>query len=227
MTTPRAAEIWRKVLDARLQDLHTALPCEIVSFDTTAQTAVLQPLIKSVTRDIDNREIEESYPQLVDVPICWPRAGGFVITYPLAAGDIVTALFHEADLGRFLETGAESRALMLERHALSGVVALPFGPYPYASTIGETIDGLVLGADGGAVIRIKDDGTVQIGASGSAMQAIALAEDVKAQLQVIVDAISGGVPVAQDGGENLQATIVAALSDPVPSVGSTKAEVEE
>jgi hypothetical protein len=201
MTIPRTAALWRKVLDTRLQQLHTALPCEVVSFDSTAQTVVCQPLIKSVEIDFDGNEIVESYPRLRDVPISWPRAGGFVIVFPLEAGDIVTVLFHEQDLGTFLETGTEDRALILDRHGLSGAVALPQGPYPYADTVGETVDGLVAGYDGGAVLRIKDDGSIELGASAAAKKAVArkddpvgAATDMFTWMTQVASAINGLVP---------------------------------
>jgi hypothetical protein len=224
---PRDADLWRFVLDHRLLDVHTCMPAEVKSFDATAQTATLQPLIKHVVIGIDGTEIIESYPELRAVPVLYPRAGGYVIAWPLSVGDPVLVLFSEWAIGNYREKGREDHPILIDRHGLSGAVALPIGPYKASDTISETIDALMIGYDGGAVIRIADDGTIRIGATAGDVQPAALAENVTDALQAIVDAIKGGVPTPQDGGAGLQATIVAALPDPVSGLGSTKVEVEE
>jgi len=227
MTPPRQAELWRLILNSRLLDVHTAMPGKVVSFDASAQTIVVQPLIKNVVKAPDGTETIESYPEIRSVPVLYPRAGGFIIAWPLAADDAVTILFNEWSIDQYLEKGTEDHPVDLDRHKFSGAVALPMGPYKASNTISETIDALMIGEDGGAIIRIADDGTIRIASTAAAVQAVALADDVEAQLQVIVDAITNGVPTPNDGGAGLQATIVAALTDPVGAVGSTKVEVEE
>lgn len=226
----RDAELWRTILDHRLLDVHTAMPAEVKSFDPAAQTVDVQPLIKHVVQALDGTETVESYPELRAVPVQYPRAGGFVLCWPLIAGDPVTILFHEWSLDNYLEKGREDHPIDIGRHgagARAGAVALPIGPYQASATISETIDALLIGEDGGAVIRVGDDGTVRIGATAAAVQAVALADNVEAQLQAIVDAITNGVPVAMDGGAALQASIVAGLAGVPGSVGSTKVEAEE
>lgn len=227
MTPPRNAELWRMVLDARLADVHTAIPAKVVKFDATAQTVDVQPLVKHVYTNVEGDDIVESYPQIRAVPVQYPRAGGFVLAWPLSVGDPVTILCHEWSLDTYREKGTEDRPHDTRRHSFQGAVALPVGPYKASDTISETIDALYIGEDGGAVIRIASDGTVRIGATAGSVQSVALADEVEAQLQAIVDAISGAAVVAGDGGATFKTNIVAALSGVPGSVGSSKVEVEE
>ena len=66
---------------------------------------------------------------------------------------------------------------------------------------------------------------IALGAENPA-EFVALATKVLNELQTIVSAIVGGVPVAMDGGAALQTTIVAALNNPVPSIAATKVKAE-
>jgi hypothetical protein len=226
-------------MDSRLQDLHTAMPCEVRKFDATKQTVDVQPLIKNVVVDGTGSEIVERYPLIRSVPVCWPRCGDFVVVFPLAVGDVVTVVFHEWSIDRYLESGREEAPADLERHGLSGAAAYPGGPYPAAATVGETIDGLIIGNDGGAVIRIKDDGTIEIGASASTKQPVALADDVKDRLDTLASDLNtlkgifnSWVVVAQDGGAALKTLATApggwaSSTISLSEVGSSKVEVEE
>lgn len=235
------AELWRAVFDSRLLDVHTAMPCEVVAFDAALQTIDAQPMIKHVTRPPEGEEIVESYPRLRDIPVLYPRAGGFIIAYPLAAGDMVTVLFNEWSLDSFRSKGRETHPVQFNRHAFSGAVALPIGPYKADDTIAETIDGLVVGHDGGAVVRIKTDGTVEIGATGSTMQPIALGDDVKSELDALKSTLDNlvtaynshiHITTATVGAGAVPGIIAPTTSAGTPhgtvgAVGSSIAEVEE
>jgi hypothetical protein len=219
-----------------LLDVHTAMPAKVVSFSASDQTVVVQPMIKNVIKDPDGTELVESYPQLRDIPVLYPRAGGFVVAYPLAVDDIVTVLFNEWSIDNFREKGREDHPVHLDRHSFGGAVALPIGPYKSSDTISETIDALIIGYDGGAVIRIADDGSVTIGAGGSTTQPVALGDDVKTELDKIAmdvndlkTAMSGWTPVPNDGGAALKTAITswAGSSLTMSEVGSSKVEIEE
>ncbi len=95
---------------------------------------------------------------------------------------------------------------------------------PKNGKAGETIMHAAEALDVGVQARIAPGGAFEVVKEGGAAPAddfVAMALKTKAQLQVIVDAIVGGVPIGGDGGVALQSTIVAALTDPVTSVAST------
>lgn len=82
------------------EEMWGELPGEIVEWDPKTQTAKIQPLYKKRL----NGE-PTMLPELEDVPVRFPRIGGFVITMPVKAGDKVTLrpqmrnseLYHEND----------------------------------------------------------------------------------------------------------------------------------
>lgn len=236
MAIVRNAALLRQIMDARLADVHTSMPGQVKAFDASAQTITAQPLLKHVFQDADGNELEESYPEIRNVPILYPRAGGFVVAWPLAVGDPVLILFSEWALGLYRETGKETHPADLSRHGFAGAMALPVGPAKASDTIGETIDGLVIGYDGGGVIRIANDGTIRVGSSGGTVQPVALGDDVETQLNVLASdinalktAIGAWVPVPNDGGAALKAVLTTwfGSSVSISEVGSSKVDVEE
>jgi hypothetical protein len=206
------------------------MPAQVVSFDAAAQIVTVQPLIKHVVIGVDGEETVESYPEIRGVPVLYPRAGGFVIAWPLAVEDPVLLLVSEWSIDNYLEKGREDHPIDVRRHGLSGAMALPVGPYQASSTISEIVDGLILGHDSGAVIRIADDGTVRIGATAGAVQAVALAADVKDRLDTIqstfdahIHTTTATVGTGPPGVISPPTSSIGALAE----VGSSKVEVEE
>lgn len=61
------------------------IPGEVVSFDAATQTATIKPLYRP---RFNGKPID--MPELLEVPMRFPRSGGFTITHPVKAGDKVT-----------------------------------------------------------------------------------------------------------------------------------------
>lgn len=238
MTTPTGPELLRRVIDARLSDVHTSMPGKVASFDAVAQTVDVQPMIKNVISGPEG-ETEESYPVIRSVPVTYPRSGTFVMAYPLVAGDFVMIHFAEWSIDYFMEKGLEAHPVDLERHAFSGATASPCGPYPSASPIVETIDGLIVGHDGGAVLRIKDDGTIAMGSTAGTKQPAALGDDTKSEINALRTTVAAAVnalalhvhPTAATGPPSIATPGVGGMPVSAPptvgDVGSSKVSVEE
>jgi len=240
MTSPtRDAELWRKVLDYRLLDVHTAMPGKVVSFDAVAQTVDVQPQIKHVIAG-ETSEAVDSYPVLRNVPVIYQRTAKVAMAFPLEAGDIVTLIFNEWAIDAFREKGEETHPVDLDRHDLASAVALPGGPYPAASPVAETIDALIVGYDGGALVKIKSDGSIEIGSSSGAKQYVALGTDTKAEISALRDAVDAIVTAYNAHIHITTATVSAgppgviapttSSATPPPVVGdvaSTKVKAEE
>lgn len=67
-------------------NLRVAAPGIIQSFNSAEQTVTVQLSIRE-KRNNDGVETWEDLPQLVDVPVVFPRAGGYVLTMPIKPGD--------------------------------------------------------------------------------------------------------------------------------------------
>lgn len=75
----------RNLVDGMIREIHTAMPAEIVSFDTTTGLATVLPIMKF--RKPDGSTV--NYPQISGVPVLFPQAlgGDAVIAFPVQAGD--------------------------------------------------------------------------------------------------------------------------------------------
>lgn len=174
------AETLRRVLDARLADLHTALPGRVRAYDAATQTADIEPMIKrGVPTGGEEDEVAlETLPVLPSVPVLFPSGGQCFVTFPLAVGDPVLLVFSERDTSQFRATGAVSDPGVPTMHGLSGAVAIPcaFGPRSAALT-GVSSTDLVVGRQGGLANLTIKSGTAEVGGSSDSA---ALASRVKA-----------------------------------------------
>lgn len=162
--SPSLEEVLRMAVHQRMVDVHTALPGRVEKYNAKEQKADIKPLLKRTVINEDGSEISESLPVVPDVPIMFPRAGGFFITFPIEQGDFVLMVFCERSIDKFTAgLGSESDPVDLRMHDLSDAVAFP-AFYPFAKSIKTaSATDLVLGQDGdGAQIAIQDGGKVQI-----------------------------------------------------------------
>jgi len=224
--TPSMAELLRAAIEARLLDVHTSIPGRVEKVETATQTVDVKPLIKRLFANEDGSEVSESLPIIPRVPLAFPRAGKFFITWPIKKGDLVELVFTETSRDAFKAGDAEETDPDdFRRFDITDAVAYPSG-YPESKALKDfDPDDLVVGIENGVQIHINESGEIHLG-SKTAADALALASKVEAGLQDIVDAIKAGVPGASDGGAALQTTIVAALTDPVAAVGSTIVKAE-
>lgn len=187
------AETYRRILDARLTDLHTALPGRVRSYDASTQTADIEPMIKRgvPTGGEEDDVVLEALPVLPSVPVLFPSGGQCFVTFPLAVGDPVLLVFSERDTSHYRATGAVADPGVPTMHGLSGAVAIPcaFGPRSAAMS-GVSSTDLVMGrVNGLANITIKA-GTAEVGGSSDSA---ALASRVAALETAISSHTHGGV----------------------------------
>lgn len=149
----------RRLIATELADVHTCLPGKIVSFDGLA--AVVQPSLSKALASGDDLPA----PQIVSVPVCFPRGmgGKAIISVPLGAGDDVLLHFSERALENWLsgKDGAPGDPRMFD---LSDAFATPVCR-PGGSLV-DTVN-LVVRLDQ-ASITISPDGTVVISTLGAA-----------------------------------------------------------
>lgn len=162
------AETYRRILDARLTDLHTALPGRVRSYDAATQTADIEPMIKRgvPTGGEEDDVVLEALPVLPSVPVLFPSGGQCFVTFPLAVGDPVLLVFSERDTSHYRATGAVADPGVPTMHGLSGAVAIPcaFGPRSAAMSGVSSTDMVMGRVNGLANITIKS-GTAEVGGS--------------------------------------------------------------
>lgn len=214
------AEVLNSFAAAQKEGQHTSLPAKVVSYDNLLQTVSVQPMIKRPVFNEDGEKSYEELPTITDVPVCFPRGGGFVITFPLAAGDFVWLVFSEAGIGEWRETGQLSEPQDVRRHSMGYPMAIP-GVYPTPQPL-SIADAAVratdmfLGQDGGAP-QIHISGTeITLGRNAISPVALAVANDanwalIKTWATSVSAVIAALVPVTGivDPG-TLKSTAVAA-----------------
>jgi len=82
-----------------------ALPAIIQSFDATKCTCTAQPAIQAFVRQKDGTQTYVNMPILVDVPVIFPNAGTFVLTFPVQQGDEVLIIFADRCIDNWWNKG--------------------------------------------------------------------------------------------------------------------------
>lgn len=191
---PTLAEVISGAIDSRLLDAHTALPGRIKSYDATTQTAEVVPVIRNAAPRKDGGIALEDLPVIPNVPIAWPRGGGYYLHFPIAPGDHVLLVFSEAAIGQWRATGETSEPGDVRRHSLS---------YPFAIPgISPDADAFTDAPESEALIAVGSGGSLRVSAPGKAgdCEFVALVDKLQSALESAADAGSGGA-VPNDGGK--------------------------
>ena len=177
---PTLSQLIKQAIDNRLVDVHTALIGQVERYDHKTQLADIQPVLKRSLKFLDDRTIQEQLPLLSEVPVLFPRAGGFFCSFPIQPGDFVQIIFNETSIDEFLAE-KPTRIGSADRFSLQGAVAIP-GIYPLSKPLKNAHKtNLVLGKENGVQIHI-DEEKIRLG-SEKADAALAIASKVKEELE--------------------------------------------
>lgn len=119
-------EVYRKLFDQFGADLRVACPGIIESFDAVTQTATVNLAIREKI-NIDGNLEWTDIPVLVDVPVLFPRAGGYAITFPVQAGDECLVIFCDLCIDAHWQSGGIQNQIDKRRHDLSDGMAIITG----------------------------------------------------------------------------------------------------
>lgn len=105
---------------AVVDEIHTAIPGTIISFNHGSGTATVKPRGKYVTADGKRFD----YPQISDVPVTFPfcQTVGAGIAFPIMKGDSCLIIISEVELDEW-RTGAESEGSL--RFDLTSAICVP------------------------------------------------------------------------------------------------------
>lgn len=117
-------EALRLAMEAQQAQIWTALPGIVTAVDLQAQTVSVQPAIQGSVGSADGSVRNVNLPLLVDVPIVWPRAGGFAITFPVTAGDEVLVVFASRCIDAWWQSGGVGAQAEVRMHDLSDGFAI-------------------------------------------------------------------------------------------------------
>lgn len=120
-------ESLRMALEGTLARLWTAGPGIVHDVDLEKQTCSVQLAIQGETTGADGTVQRVALPMLVDVPLVFPRAGGFAVTFPVKSGDEVLVVFGARCIDAWYQSGGVQPAAEARMHDLSDGFAIP-GP---------------------------------------------------------------------------------------------------
>lgn len=105
---------------AIVNEVHTALPGEIVSFNASNGTVTVKPIGRFTT---SNKKVLE-YPSISEVPLVFPycQQAGVGIAFPVFKGDSCLIIISEVELDEW-RSGAESEGSL--RFDLTNAIAIP------------------------------------------------------------------------------------------------------
>lgn len=174
-TSPQLAnlsQVITKGIDNRLKEVHTGMPGIIESFDPNNQTASVQPAIRRIfiTRESD-REIltPADLPLLINVPVYFPRAGGYSMTMPVRVDDECWLSFSERSIDNWYNTGGVSNPSSRRFHSLSDAIAMVgLSSEPNSIQDYDNDNLQIRKDDGNAEITIMSDNTIMLNNSSGA-----------------------------------------------------------
>lgn len=112
-------------IEGRLRSLWTALPCVVASYDPASMTVECRPALQGLVLARDGTQSWATMPLLVDVPVAFPSAGGFMLTLPIQPGDEVLVVFSSRCIDAWWASGGVQQQAELRLHDLSDGFAIP------------------------------------------------------------------------------------------------------
>lgn len=158
-------ETLKRIMDNVSWDIRVAIPGIIKSFNATKQTVEVQAAIRERVV-IDGVLSWETIPILVDVPIVIPRAGGYMLTLPIEAGDECLVVFADACIDAWYQSGDVQNQIDRRRHDLSDGFAI-IGTWSQPNVIANySTDKAQLRNEAGTSKVELDDTTINLTTTG-------------------------------------------------------------
>lgn len=146
-------------VDEATKNLRVAMPVKVTSFDSGKQTVSCQPMIKVKMVEGDSINL----PVLVDVPVKFPRGGGFAVTFPIVSGDEGLVIIADRCIDGWWQSGGLSEPLDMRFHDLSDGFFLPgVSSVPNAIPSIDSNAIVMRKLDNSAYLKIDQGGQVEI-----------------------------------------------------------------
>lgn len=162
--TPTLPQVLEASREASKRQIRVALPCQVISYDPLTQTADVQPLVDDWAEQPDGTFAPAPFAALPHVPVAFPGAGGFRITFPVQPGDTGQIICNDLSMDLWQQQGGHVSPSDRRRHHLSDAVFYP-GLHPDNAPWGTAgSSSLTVGADAGpqAVFR---SGGIELGSN--------------------------------------------------------------
>lgn len=212
----------RYALDGRQSQIWTAFPAIVQSVDLEAMTLTCVAAINGVELDSENAINYHAMPVLEDVPIVFPSAGGFTITFPIAAGDEVLVIIANRCIDSWWQNGGFQNPIEFRMHDLSDGFAIP-GPKSQPKVIDSisSTDLQIRNDAGTAFLSIGADGKIGCQNADTSLKTTltALQSALSAFMTTLAGFSGGSSPVVQSMLQSPAATCETALATVLTEIG--------
>jgi hypothetical protein len=189
--TTSFSEVVELTIKSFLKDVFTSAIGRIHSYNSATQIAEVELCVKRPIEDEEEELTFEDYPILQDVKICFPQAGVYSITFPIAKGDSVIVHFMQSDSSKWRDTGeVPSPPPVLRPHSVGYAFAVPCVAPDTSPLLAAAESAMVLTGD---EVRLGDVLT-------AACDAVALATAVSDELTRLQGEYDSHTHVAPGGG---------------------------
>lgn len=172
---PSEARLLKAARDTGVAKVQTSLPGIVVSYDDAKRTAVVQPAVY---------DSAEPHQPIEDVPVLFPRGGGYRMVWPLAPGDEVELHFQKTDPSRFQITGEVSAANYQRKCGMYATATPTAISDPKQLTSVALPGALSIGTDDGLTDIVISSSGIKLG-SAIAVDFVALASKVDASMTAL------------------------------------------
>ena len=230
MKTSFQVETLDRWFQHRMLEVHTCIPCKVLSYDASKQTVDVHPEISHYLLNSNNTREAEALPDLFNVPVAFPRAGGYHISLPITVNDYVLVICSDEPTQAWRTKARDVEPGILDRHGLNGVFAIPCGfPDKEKLSTAPPTDAIEIAKNDGSAAVLVKDGTVLLGDS-TATEFASLDSKVQDELQKLSDRVAvfervfaAWSPVAMDGGAALKTAYGMDPGTPGAAPGATAA----
>jgi hypothetical protein len=156
-------------MEGLARGLWTAVPGTIQSYNSAQMTATVQINIRDFWRQQNGDYTWETVPTLLDVPVAFPRGGGLLLTFPIAAGDECLIVFANRCIDGWWQSGGVQNEMEFRANFLSdgiavmGLWSLPNVPPAISSSAAQ-----LRTTDGTAYVEVGQDGHITLQTTGAA-----------------------------------------------------------
>lgn len=140
-----------QIMSIMSKQLENMLPCRVISYDRTNNTAVVQILVKIV---LTGGEQERA--QVGPVPVFVAGGGNYVISFPLKPGDLGWLIANDRDITKFRESLDMAAPGTYRTHSFNDGVLFP-DPIRNFTTDGEDTNMVIQSMDGTQRISMGDN----------------------------------------------------------------------
>lgn len=153
-------ELIKSIISNELANLNFCLPAKIVTYDFKTRKATVQPSLNQKFTDDESLP----FPQIHNVPVVHPAAGGASITFPVKKDDTVLLMFSDKSLEEWLKDGKQVTPDDPRQNDLTDAIAF-IGFKPFSEQVpAVSADDFVIDYDG-STITIHPAGVVDIDAA--------------------------------------------------------------